>query len=126
MLRKRRWRVLVVLFLFPVARLEEVEVVVVEEEEEYTLDPDGEPWLEETAAGLEDDRASLAEEEHGSPEVEADNLGCLERCCSGGLLVTGVSPLLCSVHTLLIRFCDSSFREDLSGGFLLGCGAMRG
>lgn len=79
--------------------------------------------LEETVVGLEEGRLSLVEEEHGIPEVKTDNLGCLLRCCSGRLLVTGVS---CSVHTLLLTFCDSSFDEDLSGGFLLGCGAMRG
>ncbi len=87
----------------------------------YRPDPGGEPRLEETVEGLEEDRLSLVKEEDGSPEVKAAGLGC-----SGRLLVTGVSSLLCSVHTLLLRFWDSSFDEDLSGGFLPGCGAMRG
>lgn len=53
---------------------------LVERKEEvlwYKLDPDGEPWLEETVVGLQEGRLSLAVEEHGSPEDETANLGCL-------------------------------------------------
>lgn len=53
---------------------------LVERKEEvlwYKLDPDGEPWLEETVVGLQEGRLSLVVEEHGSPEDETANLGCL-------------------------------------------------
>lgn len=110
-LRKRRWRVPLPLPCLwgPLVEMEE---------------PDVELQLEETVVELEEDWLSLAEGEFGSPEVMTANLGCFLRCCSGRF--TSVSSFLCSVHTLLLRFWDSSLHEDLSGGFLLGCGAMRG
>lgn len=81
---------------------------------------DGEPWLEGPIAEVEEDTASLGEEHENA------NLGLLLRCCSSRLLVPGVLTLLCSVHTLLLRLGGLSLDEYLSGGFLPGCGAMRG
>ena len=114
-LRKRRWRTLVVPFLWsPLdARREEEPVVC-------TVDAGGEPWLEQAIAGVEEDTVSLGEEEH-----ENANLGCLLRCWSSRLLVPGVLSLLSSVHTFSLRFWSSSFDKDISGGFLLGCVAIR-
>lgn len=91
------------------------------EEELETVDADRELCIEEAS----DDTAPLVVEEYGCPEdtAAAANLGCLRKCCSAGLLVPSV---LCSVNTRLFIFWGSSFTEDLSGGFLLGCGAMRG
>lgn len=52
-------------------------LAVRKEELVYRRDPEVELLFGETVVGLEEERLSLVEEEHGSPEVKTANLGCL-------------------------------------------------